>query len=261
MNDILHKICERKIIEIEESKKKCSLETLKKIIPNKKNRSFQNLLSNSQKYKKNNIIAEIKKSSPSAGLIIKDYEPENIALNYEKAGAGAISILTEISFFDGHLDHMSMISKCTKLPILRKDFILDPYQILESKAYNADAILLIASILNDNQIKDFINISKEYGLDCLLEVHNEKELERVINIDHHLIGINNRNLKDLSVNISNTINLVTKIPKDFIIVAESGIKSNQDIKRYNEIGIFNFLIGETILKSINIDQKIKELLN
>ena len=261
MIDILTKICEKKRVELEKTKQKCSFSTLKKIFQDKKNRNFKQLLINSQKKEKNNIIAEIKKASPSAGIIVKDYLPENIAIDYEKSGAGAISILTEKNFFLGNIDHLSLINKKSNLPILRKDFIIDPYQILESKVYRADAILLIVSILNDEQINNFIDLAKLYGLDCLIETHSEEDLNRAINIGYPIIGINNRNLKDLSVNIQNTVDLIKKIPKEFIIVAESGIKSKEDINMYNDAGIYNFLIGESILKSPDIANKIREFLN
>ena len=261
MKDILSKICENKKIELEKTKQRCSFSSLEKILQNIDNRNFKELIINSQNKQNNNIIAEIKKASPSAGVIIEDYFPEIIAANYEKSGVGAISILTETAFFHGQLDHLSLINKKTNLPILRKDFIIDPYQILESKVYQADSILLIVSILSDNQIKDFINVAKQYGLDCLIETHTEEDLNRAIKIGYPIIGINNRNLKNLSVNINNTLNLIKKIPKEFIVVAESGIKSKTDIDKYNDVGIFNFLIGESILKSTNINDKIKEFLN
>ena len=261
MKDILSKICENKKIELEKTKQRCSFSSLEKILQNKNNRNFKELIINSQDKKNNNIIAEIKKASPSAGVIIKDYFPEIIAADYEKSGVGAISILTETNFFYGNLDHLSLINKKTNLPLLRKDFIIDPYQILESKVYQADAILLIVSILSDNQIKDFINLAKQYRLDCLIETHTEEDLNRAINIGYPIIGINNRNLKNLSVNINNTLNLIKKIPKEFIVVAESGIKSKTDIDKYNDVGVFNFLIGESILKSSNINDKIREFLN
>ena len=261
MKDILSKICENKKIELEKTKQRCSFSSLEKILQNKNNRNFKELIINSQDKKNNNIIAEIKKASPSAGVIFKDYFPEIIAADYEKSGVGAISILTETNFFYGNLDHLSLINKKTNLPLLRKDFIIDPYQILESKVYQADAILLIVSILSDKQMKDFINLAKQYGLDCLVETHTEEDLNRAINIGYPIIGINNRNLKNLSVNINNTLNLIKKIPKEFIVVAESGIKSKTDIDKYNDVGVFNFLIGESILKSSNINDKIREFLN
>jgi len=259
MNNILEQICDKKKIELSEDKKKCSYQSLEKLLDKKKKRNFRELLVNSQNTKNNNIIAEIKKASPSAGIIIEDYEPENIAIKYEQAGAGAISILTEQHFFKGKLDHLSLIHENSKVPILRKDFIFDSYQILQSKIYHADSILLIISILSDNQIKEFINIAKDCGLDCLIEIHTNEDLKRAIKIGYPIIGINNRNLKTLGINHNNTINLITDISKDFTIVVESGINSHDQIIIYNEIGVFNFLIGESILKSSNIKNKIKEL--
>jgi len=261
MNEILKKIVNRKKKELEISKLKCSIKSLKKLIPNKKKRTFKDLLKYSQKNKVNNIIAETKKSSPSAGEIIKNYYPEDIATEYEKSGIECISVLTENFFFNGHLDHISIIHNKTNLSILRKDFIIDAYQVYESKVFKADAILLIASILTDNEIKNFINIAEDIGLDCIIETHSEEELNRAIKINYPIIGINNRNLDTLSIDISNTLNLSKKISNDFIVIAESGIKKFNDIHKYNQSGIYNFLIGEIILRSENKKQKIKELLN
>jgi len=259
MTNILNEICRQKEISLIEEKKRYSYKTLEKLIDNKKNRSFKKLLINSQSEQNNNIIAEIKKASPSAGIIIENYIPENIAIKYEQSGVGAISILTEQNFFKGSLDHLSIIHNNSNLPILRKDFIIDPYQILQSKIYNADAILLIISILSDNQIKEFIDIANSYNLDCLLEVHAVDEVDRALKIGYPIIGINNRNLQNLDINNDNSINLISNFSKEFTIVAESGIKNHDQIKKYNDAGIFNFLIGEAILKSNMIEDKIKEL--
>ena len=260
MLDILQDICLKKKEEVEFIKTNCSLTSLKKLLPNKKNRNLKKLVDFSQKNKKNNIIAEIKKSSPSAGEIIKDYYPDEIAVKYEQSGAGAISILTEKSFFKGDIDHLSLINRKTNLPILRKDFIIDSYQVFESKVFKADAILLIATILDDEEIKEFINISNDIGLDCIIETHTQHEIERAIKIDYPIIGINNRNLDTLKVDLNNTINLIKHIPDYFTIIGESGIKNHSDIDKYNKNGVFNFLIGETILSSDNISLKFKELL-
>ena len=260
MNSLLTDICNRKKKEIEALKLKCSLKSLQKLLGNKQNREFKKILKESQKNEKNNIIAEIKQSSPSAGEIIKDYYPEDIAVKYEKAGAGAISILTEKNFFKGNIDHLSLINSKTNIPILRKDFIIDPYQIYESKVYKADSILLIMSILEDNEIKEYIKIANDIGLDCIIEAHTLDEINRAIKIDYPIIGINNRNLDNLSVNINNTLDMINKIPKSFTVIGESGIKSNENIKKYNDYGVYNFLIGETILRSSNYDSMIKNLL-
>ena len=260
MNNLLTDICNRKKKEIEALKLKCSLKSLQKLIGNKQNREFKKILKESQKNEKNNIIAEIKQSSPSAGEIIKDYYPEDIAVKYEKAGAGAISILTEKNFFKGSIDHLSLINSKTNIPILRKDFIIDPYQIYESKVYKADSILLIMSILEDNEIKEYIKIANDIGLDCIIETHTLDEINRALKIDYPIIGINNRNLDNLSVNINNTLDMINKIPKSFTVIGESGIKSNENIKKYNDYGVYNFLIGETILRSSNYDSIITKLL-
>ena len=230
MKNILKRICNDKKKELEITKSKCSL---------------------------NSLI----KSSPSAGELIKDYHPENIAYQYEKSDAGSISILTESNYFKGSIDHISLIRNVTNLPILRKDFIIDIYQIYESKVFKADAILLIASILSDKKIKEFINIANDLGLDCIIETHSKDELNRAIKIKYPIIGVNNRNLKDLSVDTNNTLNLIKDLTKDFNIIGESGIKTHLEIKSYNHAGVYNFLVGESILKAPNIKNKFIELLN
>jgi len=262
MNNILKKICEDKKLEIEILKKKCSLNSLKKLISDKIiKRDFKNKIINSSIEKKNFIIGEIKKSSPSAGEIIKNYEPTEIAKIYERAGAKAISILTEKNYFNGEIDHLSYIKQNTNIPILRKDFIIDEYQIYESKVYQADVILLIVSILSDEQLKNFLEIAIGLNLDCIIETHDENEIKRALKLNYPILGINNRNLKNLKTDINNSVGLFTSITKDYTVIAESGIKSPDDIKMYNDLGIFNFLIGESILRSNDYSTFIKKLLN
>ena len=262
MNNILKKICEDKNIEIKMLKKKCSLNSLQKLISDKIiKRDFKNKLTESNKNKKNFIIGEIKKASPSAGQIIENYDPLEIARTYEKAGVEAISILTEGKYFKGEIDHLSLLKKNTQIPILRKDFIIDEYQIYESKVYQADVILLIVSILSDYQLKRFIEIAKELNLDCIIETHDEGEIKRALKLNYPIIGINNRNLKNLETNVNNSLNLFTNISKDYTVIAESGIKSSLDINMYNDLGIFNFLIGESILRSEDYYYFIKKLIN
>ena len=261
MSNILKKICNYKIKELEKTKQRCSFKTLEKLIsPKLKKREFKKKLINAQLIKNNFIIGEIKKQSPSAGEIIKDYIPEDLALIYENSGIGAISVLTETKYFLGNIEHLSLIKKKSNLPILRKDFIIDKYQILESKIYQADCILLILSILTDNQTKEFINLANELNLDCIIEVHDEEELNRAIKINYPIIGINNRNLSNLDINLNNSIKLNKNITKDFTIIAESGIREAKDIINFNNNGIYNFLIGESLLKAKNKSKKIGELL-
>ena len=262
MVNILEKICEDKKKEVELTKKKCSLNTLKKLISNKiTKRSFKNELIKTNQKNINYIIGEIKKASPSAGEIIKNYKPLEIAKTYEKSGIKGISVLTEQNYFKGNIDHLSLIKQNTNLPILRKDFIIDEYQIYESKVYQADVILLIVAVLSDDQLKKYIKIADDLKLDCIIETHDEEEVERALKLKYPIIGINNRNLKNLKTNITNSANLFTNISKDYIVIAESGIKSGYDIKMYNDLGIFSFLIGETILRSKNYNNCIKNLLS
>ena len=168
--------------------------------------------------------------------------------------------MTEKNYFNGDIDHLSIVHNESRLPILRKDFIFDEYQILQSKVYKADAILLILSILSDNQIKEFIEISEKLNLDCIIEAHSINEIERAMKIGYPVIGVNNRNLKTLDINNMNAIDIISKYSNQFTFIAESGIKDKSQINEYNKKGIYNFLIGESILKSNNIREKIKDLL-
>ena len=262
MNNILKKICEDKKIEIEILKKKCSLNSLKKLISDQINkRDFKNVIIKSSVERENFIIGEIKKASPSAGEIIHNYEPTEIAKIYERAGVKALSVLTEKNYFKGEIDHLSYIKQNTNIPILRKDFIIDEYQIYESKVYQADVILLIVSILSDDELKKFLKISNELNLDCIIETHDEKEIKRALKLDYPILGINNRNLKNLKTDLNNSLSLYTSISKDYTVIAESGIKTSDDISMYNDLGIFNFLIGESILRSKDYATFIKKLLN
>ena len=195
------------------------------------------------------IIAEIKKASPSAGVISEDFDPIKKAIEYEAFGASALSILTEEDFFMGSVSYLKDVKKITNLPILRKDFMIDEYQIYESKLIGADCILLIASILSDQQIKDFINISQQLELDYLIEVHDENELRRVEHFEDALIGVNNRNLKTFEVDLDNSVRLRNAFKQKNIFIAESGIKSREDINYLKLNNINVFLIGESLMRS------------
>ena len=262
MHNILKKICEDKRLEIEILKKKCSLNSLKKLISDEINkRDFKNVIIKSSLEKRNYIIGEIKKASPSAGEIIHNYEPIEISKIYERAGVKALSVLTEKNYFKGEIDHLSYVKQNTNIPILRKDFIIDEYQIYESKVYQADVILLIVSVLSDDELKKFLKIANELNLDCIIETHDENEIKRALKLDYPILGINNRNLKNLKTDLNNSVSLFTSISKDYTVIAESGIKTSEDISMYNDLGIFNFLIGESILRSKNYATFIKKLLN
>jgi indole-3-glycerol phosphate synthase len=194
------------------------------------------------------IIAEIKKASPSAGVIVDAFDPVTKAIDYEAFGASALSILTEEDFFMGSVDHLKDVKEITTLPILRKDFMIDEYQIYESKLIGADCILLIASILSDQQIEDFINVAQQLELDYLIEVHDENELHRVEHFEDALIGTNNRNLKTFEVDLDNSVRLRNLFKEKNIFIAESGIKSREDMNYLKLNNIKVFLIGESLMR-------------
>ena len=194
------------------------------------------------------IIAEIKKASPSAGIIKEDFDHIKIAMEYESFGASALSILTEEDFFMGSIEYLKDVKKITSLPILRKDFMIDEYQIYESKLIGADCILLIASILTDQHIEDFITIAKKLELDYLIEVHDENELKRVDRFEDALIGVNNRNLETFEVDLNNSVRLRNSFRQNNIFIAESGIKSREDMNYLKMNKIKVFLIGESLMR-------------
>ncbi len=243
---ILKEIVEKTIITINKRKKLTSLTDLKSQI--------ENLTLADPNFKKSllkkdeAIIAEIKKASPSAGVISHNFDPVSKAKEYESIGASALSILTEESYFKGSSKYLEEVKRHTKLPILRKDFMIDEYQLYEAKLMGADCILLIASILNDEQIKSFVMLAESLKLDYLIEVHDIDELRRVECFKNAIIGVNNRNLKTFDVDINNSINLKKQFKGKNIFVSESGIKKKSDIKLLKESGIHIFLIGESLMK-------------
>jgi len=243
---ILKEIVEKTIITINKRKKLKSLTDLKSQI--------ENLTLADPNFKKSllekdeAIIAEIKKASPSAGVISHNFDPVSKAKEYESIGASALSILTEESYFKGSSKYLEEVKRHTKLPILRKDFMIDEYQLYEAKLMGADCILLIASILNDEQIKSFVMLAESLKLDYLIEVHDIDELRRVECFKNAIIGVNNRNLKTFDVDINNSINLKKQFKGKNIFVSESGIKKKSDIKLLKESGIHVFLIGESLMK-------------
>jgi indole-3-glycerol phosphate synthase len=194
------------------------------------------------------IIAEIKKASPSAGIISEDFDPIKKAKEYEDFGASALSILTEEDFFQGSSEYLKEVKAITSLPILRKDFMIDEYQIYEAKLIGADCILLIASILNDDEIQSFVDLAESLELDYLIEVHDLNELKRVEHFSNGMIGVNNRNLKTFDVDLNNSINLKNAFNSNNLFVAESGIKSQDDIDILKAHDIHVFLIGESLMK-------------
>ena len=206
------------------------------------------------------IIAEIKKASPSKGLIREDFEPKKIAEDYEANGASCLSVLTDEPFFQGKLEYLDMVRNTCSLPILRKDFMIDPYQIYETKASGGDCILLIVAALDSAQLKDFSQLAKELDLDVLIEVHSDEELNKALTIDPKLVGINNRDLTTFEVDKNLAIKLAKEISKDIIVVSESGISSKEDILSSKEHGIHTFLIGESFMREPSPGKALKDIL-
>ena len=206
------------------------------------------------------LIAEVKKASPSAGVICPDFDPVRIATAYEAAGASCLSVLTDEQFFQGSLDYLRQIRAAVKLPLLRKDFIIDERQILEAIEWGADAILLIVAILSDDQLRKFHTLAVEAGLAVLVEVHDEEELNRALKISPALLGVNNRNLKTFQVDLATTKNLAKKVGAGKILVAESGIHSRADVERLKKCGANAILVGESLMKNGGIKAKVRELI-
>ena len=206
------------------------------------------------------IIAEVKKGSPSKGIIREDFDPVAIACSYERGGASCLSVLTDEHYFYGSLDYLGQIRAQVDLPLLRKDFIIDPYQVVQARVAGADAILLIAAALADGQLRELAELATRLGLDTLLEVHNSEELERALNLPVDLIGINNRNLQTFVTDLSVTEQLAGKIPENQLAVAESGIHSRTDIERLQQAGAGAFLIGESLMRESDIEGKLLGLL-
>ena len=244
--NILDEIVEKTKSKLEEKKQGLTFEELSSKIDfeNLKETNFKKSLQN----KTEAIIAEIKKASPSAGIISDNFDPVLKSKEYESFGASALSILTEEDYFLGNIQYLKDVKATTSLPILRKDFIVDEYQIYESKLIGADCILLIASILNDEELKNFSETAERLKLDYIIEVHNMEELQRVKHFSNAIIGVNNRNLKTFDVDINNSVELKKIFEGENIFIAESGIKSKKDIEYLQQHNINVFLIGESLMK-------------
>jgi len=253
---ILDKIVEKKKIEVAEAKAKVSLSELEQYPLFK--RDCYSLKDSILHPERTGIIAEFKRASPSKGLINGTSTVQDIVKGYQDAGASAISVLTDPDFFQGSLDDITAARAVLEIPLLRKEFIVDHYQIAEAKAYGADIILLIAACLTPEEIKNFSTYAKSLGLNVLLEVHNEEELTANLFDTIDAIGVNNRNLKDFSVSLEHSYDLVNKIPNTYIKVSESGISDPQTIKDLKSKGFHSFLIGENFMKTSNPTEAIQD---
>jgi indole-3-glycerol phosphate synthase len=207
------------------------------------------------------LIAEVKQASPSRGMLRPNLNPVELARTYAEGGAAAISVLTEASYFMGSSEHMAAIKGVVGLPLLRKDFIFDPYQIHESRAYGADALLLIVAILSQGQLKDLLSLSHSLGLKCLVEVHNEVEVEEAVLSEAELIGINNRDLNTFAIDINTTRRLRSLVPREKIVVSESGISGRKDIEKLRKWGVDAVLVGEALVMAGDVRAKMRELLS
>lgn len=206
------------------------------------------------------LIAEVKKASPSKGILKEDYDPVKLAVSYERAGARAISVLTDNRFFQGSLEDLEKVKEGVKLPVLRKDFIIDPYQIYEANKAQADAVLLIARILAENELKYFLEIAERLKLDALVEIHTREELEKALSCGAQIIGINNRDLATFQTDIATTLKLARFVPQDTLLVSESGISSFKDVQELAQVGVDAILVGEALVTSTEPGAKIRELL-
>jgi indole-3-glycerol phosphate synthase len=245
---ILDKIVAHKRIEVRDQINKISLDTLKQqLAVLEPNRSLRKKINEDGGF---HYICEIKKASPSKGLIQANFDPERYAQSYEKAGASAISVLTDKKFFQGSLEYLTLVKNTVNLPVLRKDFIIDAYQIYESKLNGADIILLIARILTKEQLSEYIDLAAKLKLDVLIEFAEEEEIEKFTNIqDNVILGINNRNLNTFEVNYQNSFQLKNKLPKDLPVIAESGIQNVNDCTQLKRWGFSGALIGETLMRA------------
>jgi len=248
------------------TQKKKEIETLKKHKPLDETvaefnlypkRSFSQAITHSEEI---SIIAEIKRASPSLGVIRADFEPLKIAKTYEENGASAISVITDKKFFQGDINFLPEVKTAVELPILRKDFIIDPYQVYETKLYGADALLLISTVLSVQQLKKLLNLTHKLGMEALVEVHNEKDLKKALEAGARMVGINNRNLNTLKVDLQTCLCLKEKVPEDKILVAESGIKTREDILSLEKAGFEAALIGTALIQAQDIGKKLKEFL-
>ena len=258
--NVLKNIVARKIERVGDAQCRLTLGEIKKRLADlERPRDFKAVLKRGPGPIK--LIAEIKKASPSKGLIRSNFDPLQIASAYETNPVSAISILTEEDFFQGHLSYLRRVRQVTSKPLLRKDFIIDEYQLYESRFYGADAVLLIAAILDKRRAGEYVKLASELGLSVLFEVHNEEDLDKAFYVDADIIGINNRDLNTLAVDLRTTLRLKSVIPPGKIIVSESGIRTRQDVVTLQDNGIDAMLIGTSFMEAPDIGEKIKELLS
>jgi len=255
---ILDEIIQNKTSEVEISKTALPLEQIQEQIKDAlPSRNFFDAINPKGELK---IISEVKHASPSKGVFREDFDPVQIAKSYSRGGASAISVLTDEKYFRGSLSFLKNIRAEVDTPLLRKDFIVDPYQVYEARLFGADAILLIVAALDQTSLSELLELTHSLQMNAIVEVHDENELDRALEADARIIGINNRDLRTFNVDLNVSINLSKKVPGDKIVIAESGIGSIEDIDRLRGEGVHVFLIGETFMKAPDPGQKLKELI-
>lgn len=258
--DILKKILEKKVEEVARRSAGMTIANLEEIaLGVEKPRGFYKALQSKVLAKKPAIIAEIKKASPSKGVIREDFNPITIGLDYAMNGATCLSVLTDKEFFQGSEVYLQMVRERCPLPVLRKDFMIDPYQLYEARALGADCILLIVAALEDSQMHELSDVATQLGMDVLVEVHNAEELQRALELDTKLIGINNRNLRSFETSLQTSLDLKTQVPADRLIITESGILVREDVQLMLDNDIYTFLVGEVFMRAPSPGQKMREL--
>ena len=261
--DILKKIIKRKLEEIEERRALVSLVDMKRRVERSKSalppRSFVYALQRKIQAGQAAVIAEIKKASPSKGVMRENFVPAEIATSYENGGAACLSVLTDVDFFQGSDEYLKEAREICSLPVLRKEFIVDPYQVYEARGMGADCILLIVACLTDEQLKELSDLAIELEMDVLVEVHDAEELQRALPLDLPMIGINNRNLRTFETSLETTIELLKQIPDDVIVVTESGIHNKEDVALMQQYNVNAFLVGETFMRADEPGEKLAEL--
>ena len=258
--DILKKIVQRKQVEITERLADTSLaEQIDRAMKAAPVRGFVKSIERSIQAGRAAVIAEIKKASPSKGVMRENFIPAEIARSYEKGGASCLSVLTDIDFFKGCDEYLQQARNACSLPVIRKDFIIDPYQVYEARAIGADCILLIVACLDDAKLLELNTLAHELGMDVLVEVHDVQELLRALKLPNRLVGINNRNLRTFETSLQTTIELLDQIPTDKIVVTESGIHTSEDVALMRQHKVNTFLVGEAFMKADDPGEKLNEL--